>query len=360
MSLFGSICLLLSYYYCRHCKNSQKPWDERLGLTSQGLTIGARQVISQAGAITSFGHASDQTLRTMCGIKLSESTVRRTTEQVGEEVAEHLAQGETLGPQVEPWQWQRDASGKTCAYLSLDHTGIRQQSPGGGRADGRMAAVGMIYNVNSPHDDRKVEDHQVRYLSGFYELDDLGRQLRREAHAVGIEQADQQIVLSDGGSGLEDMMRRWFPKAVCILDFWHAKEHLVELAQELFPSDEAGRKAWTDQWCHNLKHQGGQAILAQLQKLSGESNLSDSARESIRKQIVYFTNNVHRMDYPQYVARGWQIGSGPVESACKAVIGNRLKGGGMRWSKNGSHAICVLRALYLSEPICWQAFWNAA
>ena len=156
--------------------------------------MGARQVISQTGVLSSFGHAADHTLRTMCGLKLSESTVRRTTEGVGQEVDQRLAEGETLGPKEEPWKWQRDASGKSCAYLSLDHTGIRQQGPNGSKADGRMAAVGMIYNVDSPHDNHKAEKHQVRYLSGFYELDDLGRHLRREAHAVGIEQADQQIV----------------------------------------------------------------------------------------------------------------------------------------------------------------------
>lgn len=296
----------------------------------------------------------------MCGLKLSESTVQRTSEAVGQEVHEHLVQGQTLGPKGESWQWQRDAFGKTCAYLSLDHTGIRQQGPGGSRSEGRMAAVGMIYNVESPHDARQVNAHQVRYLSGFYELDDLGRQLRREAHAVGIEQADRQIVLSDGGSGLEKMMCRWFPKAVYILDFWHAKEHLVELALELFPSDDSSRQSWTDAWCHRLKHEGGKAVLHALQALQAEGELSEPAQESLRKQIVYFTNHCHKMDYPEYVARGWQIGSGPVESACKTVIGNRLKGGGMRWSQAGSHAICQLRALYLSEPICWKAFWNAA
>ena len=351
---------MLSYYHCARCKSSQKPWDKRLGLNHQGLTTGARQVISQAGVLSSFGHASEQTLRTMCGLKLSESTVRRTTENAGQEVNRLLAEGETLGPKERPWRWQRDASGKTCAYLSLDHTGIRQQGPGGHQAEGRMAAVGMIYNVNSLHDDRNVEKHQVRYLSGYYELDDLDRQLRREAHAVGIEHADQQIVLSDGGSGLESMMLRWFPKAVCILDFWHAKEHLVELSQELFPYDESRRQAWANELCHRLKHQGGMLVLEELRQLQNDTGLSEAARESLRKQIVYFTNHCHKMDYPAYTSRGWQIGSGPVESACKTVIGNRLKGGGMRWSEEGSDSICQLRALYLSQPICWQSFWNAA
>ena len=65
-----------------------------------------------------------------------------------------------------------------------------------------MIPVAMVYNANSDHDPRKPPHRQVRYLSGFYELDEIGRQLRREAEAVGLIHADRQIALSDGGSGL--------------------------------------------------------------------------------------------------------------------------------------------------------------
>ncbi len=72
----------------------------------------------------------------------------------------------------------------------------------------------------------------------------------------------------------------------------------------------------------------------------------------------YFTNNVHRMEYPEYQARGWQIGSGVVESACKTVVGQRLKGAGMRWSEAGARACHVPVHLYRSEKGQWDAFWQ--
>jgi len=114
-----------------------------------------------------------------------------------------------------------------------------------------------------------------------------------------------------------------------------------------------------DTWCHSLKHEGGAAVLAKLETLSRES-WSAPLCELHRKTVGYFRNHRHKMDYPTYVARGWQIGSGPVESACKTVVGNRLKGGGMRWGHAGSDSVCHLRAAYLSEPTCWQAFWSPA
>ena len=98
-------------------------------------------------------------------------------------------------------------------------------------------------------------------------------------------------------------------------------------------------------------------MLAHLQGMD-LSGSSPTVREFHRKQASYFRNHCHRMDYPAYVARGWQIGSGPVESACKTVVGNRLKGGGMRWGKPGSDHVCHLRAVYLSDPACWTRLWQ--
>lgn len=356
MSLFGPVLLLLSYYRCSRCGASQKPWDRMLGLTERALTPAAAQVVAQAGVLASFAEASERTLKTMCGLRVSESTVERTTEDAGGRVREQRARGETQGPS-QTWPWQRDAVGQTCAYVSLDHTGVRQQGPRGSRVDGKMMPVAMVYNPRSAHDDHRPPRRQVRYLSGFYDLDEVGRHLRREAEAVGLMQADQQIALSDGGAGLEELLRKFFPRATCILDFYHAKEHLVELAQALHPHDEAARKSWLDAWCHRLKHEGGKPILAALQALDLGAS-SATVQEVHRKQVTYFQNHAHRMDYPTYLARGWQIGSGPVESACKTVVGNRLKGGGMRWGQPGSDTVAHLRAVYLSEPTCWHALWH--
>jgi hypothetical protein len=82
---------------------------------------------------------------------------------------------------------------------------------------------------------------------------------------------------------------------------------------------------------------------------------------AVREEVLsYFRNQVHRMDYPTYEANGWYIGSGAVESACKTVVGSRMKGAGMRWSEAGAHAVCHVRALYRSEPSQWTAFWQRA
>ena len=84
---------------------------------------------------------------------------------------------------------------------------------------------------------------------------------------------------------------------------------------------------------------------------------SAEVREELRKLIGYFENNRHRTDYPTYRQKGWDIGSGPTEAGCK-IIGERLKGSGMRWVEDGAVTVAALRALYVSGGNLWDGFWS--
>jgi hypothetical protein len=355
VSLFGEIRLSRPYYHCKACGQGQLPWDDQLGLGARRITPAAAELVAMAGALDGFELAAKRLLKRMSGICLAESTVQRVTEDAGQLLGEKLTARETFGPAAS-WTWQRDAEGKRCAYLGIDHTGVPQQALGGGRAEGRMAAVAMVFNARSEFEEQPPKDpHQVRYLAGFYDLDELGAQWRRQAAQVGWDEAERQIALTDGAPCLENFIRKNAPLAVPILDFYHVSEHLAELARSLHPSEEAFEKVHS-QWCHQLKHEGGAALLAMLHALD-QSDWNAGQRECYRQQEQYLGNNVHRTDYPAYLARGWRIGSGPVEAACKLVVGQRLKGTGMRWRERGSDNLCHLRALFLSQPGQWESFW---
>lgn len=147
-----------------------------------------------------------------------------------------------------------------------------------------------------------------------------------------------------------------FPRVeAVILDFYHVAEYLSAWAKVLHPDErEAGGVAQT--WCHRLKHEGGDVVLSELKRID-VSVRSATVQDAHRVLLVYFTNQVHRMDYPSYRAKGWLIGSGPVEAACKPVVGPRMKGSGMRWGEAGADAVCHLRALFRSEKSQWDAYW---
>lgn len=357
VSLVGAVALSRPYYHCKQCHAGIWPWDAMLRLSPEKLTPGAQEVSSLGGILNSFGKAAERVLQKMSGLRLSESTVERTTEATGERLGALLEAEAVLGPS-QSWEWNRDASGKTCAYVGVDATGILMQGPQGAKAEGRMAYVGMIFNPQP----RAPEEEEVskpcdnsRYLAGLYTLEELGGQLRRQGAQVGMDAAEQWIALTDGGSGLEHFIDVNFPRATKILDFRHASEYVNDLAKAYRPGVE-GEKLMSA-WCHRLKHEGGAALLAILETLDGAA-LTGEARTAHDKALTYFRNHVQRMDYPTYLRNGWQIATGAVESACKVVVNQRLKMGGMRWGEAGSDAVCHLRALFCSDPDQWDAFWN--
>jgi hypothetical protein len=401
LSLLGEVTVWRAYYYCGRCGLGLVPFDDEAGLTSRRLTPAAEQVVSLLGLLDPFEEAAERVLTKLTGLRLSESTIQRTTESAGSRLAELQRQGHTLGDQA-PFDWRRDAQGRTCAYVSIDATGVRQQARDGGPAEGRMPYVAVVYNPvpepppgadpgaapateglptpgyepvpetaapaqalpggpaapGKPAAKGPAPQMQACYLAGLYGLAELGRQLRRQAAQVGMEAAALWIALSDGGNGLEEFLRQNFNRAdlVIILDFWHAATYLEALARAWEPKDETARQALAQSWCHTMKHQGGAAILQVLRGLARPQG--QAVRAAYQEAVAYIANNQHRMDYPAYLSQGWHIGSGPVESACKTVVGQRLKQAGMRWREYGTDGVCHLRALLKSEPSQWEAFWE--
>jgi hypothetical protein len=352
VSAVGSVRMPRAYYYCRPCGRGHCPWEAILGLTSQDLTPGACELTSLVGVVCPFEEVSQRALPKLAGIRICESTAQRTTERAGQRLSQALEAGATFGKNT-AWDWSKDASGRSCAYVSLDATGVGQQGPRGAKTEGKMVYVGMVFNARDDH------PSQARYLAGLYELDELGLQMRRQGGQVGMDAAKQWIALTDGGAGLEEFMQRNFPRAECILDFFHASEHLNDLAKSWHPQDESQARELGKRWSHDLKHEGGAAVLKVLEALDLRGR-SPATREVHRKVTQYVRNNVHRMDYPRYRENGWLIGSGHIEAACKTIVGQRLKGSGMRWGEDGAHAVSSLRALFKSEPDQWDTFWATA
>ncbi|MFO0866110.1 MAG: hypothetical protein U0744_15930 [Gemmataceae bacterium] len=213
VSLVGDLRLWRGYYHCSQCSQGQVPWDKTLSLANERLTPAAQEVTSLAGIQESFGKAADLTLRKLAGLRLSESTVERTAESAGMRLGRLIKEGKTFGPKKE-WAWNKDRTGKTCAYVSLDATGVLMQGPEGSKVEGRMVNVGMVFNPQPRSEDEEALSKPcdgVRYLAGLYTLGELGEAMRKQAAQVGMDQAQQWIALSDGGRRTGGVLRRALP-----------------------------------------------------------------------------------------------------------------------------------------------------
>jgi hypothetical protein len=141
-----------------------------------------------------------------------------------------------------------------------------------------------------------------------------------------------------------------FPKRVEVLDWYHAVEHLWAAGKDRWGEGSAPAREWVEARKQELWEGRVEAVLAAL---GGEAAETES--QTVASEVHYFETNQDRMRYAEFRAQGYPIGSGTVESACKRVIGARLKQAGMCWTKTGAQAVLSLRAQLLSGR--WETIW---
>jgi hypothetical protein len=348
LTVHGAIHVRRAYYYCGRCRQSFLPYDDALGLTDE-ISPGLRPLVCLAGTLLPFADAAQDVLRRFAGVQLSPSTVLRCTEGEGERLRAQQKEGRMAQPTpAEPKWTAARPPGQPAAYVGLDAFSVPMQGVAASKAEHRMLYTALLYTPQKEHS---------RYLVDF-ELDALAEQVRAQARALGVEQVSDLIAVTDGGNGLEEALQRHLAENLTtILDWYHAAEHLGDFAKVWQGQDEAARALWQDEAKGILYEHGGEALLVFLRALAWPPGASAEVQEELRKLIGYFENNRHRTDYPRYRRNGWDIGSGPTEAGCK-IIGERLKGSGMRWVEDGAATVAALRALYVSGGKVWDGFWS--
>ena len=347
LTVHGEVQVRRAYYYCGRCKQSFLPYDDALGLTDE-ISPGLLPLVCLAGTLLPFAEAAEDLLKRFAGVRVSASTVLRCTEGQGERLRAQQKEGHMVEPtQAEPQWTAARQEDQPAAYVGLDAFSVPMQGIGASKAEHRMLYTALLYTPGKEH---------TRYLVDFA-LDGLAEQVRSQARALGIAEVSALIAVTDGGNGLEEALQRHLAEHLrTILDWYHAAEHICDFAKVWHSSDTEARTQWQAQAKGILYEQGGAALLAFLQTLELPAGTGASVHEELRKLIGYFENNRHRTDYPSYRHKGWDIGSGPTEAGCK-IIGERLKGSGMRWVEDGAATVAALRALYVSGGKVWDGFW---
>jgi hypothetical protein len=161
--------------------------------------------------------------------------------------------------------------------------------------------------------------------------------------------------MGDGAEWIWNLAEQHFPGAVQIVDLYHARQHLWELARRLHPNDETSQKLWIQLHQNRLLDRG------KIEKLVGSLRSITSAipelAEKIRTEADYFARNAARMRYPKFRREHLFVGSGVIEAGCKTVVGSRLKQSGMFWTVRGANAIIAMRSCHLNGR--FEDYWEA-
>jgi uncharacterized protein UPF0236 len=344
-TLVGWIRVRRAYYWCAGCGHGWCPLDARLGLGRASHSAGVRRAIGRLGALLPFAQAADA-LAEVAGVQTAASTVRVVTEAIGTrreaELAEAVEQAWRDG--VPP------AEGPVPARLYVAMDGVRIVAAGG---EGKEAKVGVVRpEHHTPTGD--LDPAAASYVASFASAEAFGQRLALEAHRRGSERAAEVVVLGDGAEWIWNLAAEHFPDATQIVDWYHASARIWDLGRAHYGEGTAKTAAWVDRQLGRLAKGEVAGLLAAWRRLKCAATAAAVRDE----QVTYFTNQASRMAYDRYRARGLDIGSGMVESACKLVIGVREKGPGMRWGVPGAQAVANVRVLLFNDQ--WSDYDLAA
>lgn len=351
ISSLGELQLERAYYHHADCCCGWVPLDEQLKIGASELSPRVQEMVSYLGAWMPFAQAQAY-LAKYCGIQISHDTVNNTTVAIGQALKEKQA-----AAVAQAWE---TSSLPSCEaeplpnrlYVTAD--GIIHLLPDGQGKEIKVAAVYETEERSTRQGQIEIHAVDIEYVV-HTNAEELARAVYLVAAKRGMVTAEEIIVLGDGANWIWNRIADLFSrqKRTEVLDFYHASEYVWEAGNTVWGPGSAQAQRWGQQQCHALKHDGPGVVLRDLRLLSPSKS---TLPEPVAQAITYFENQGKRMNYPEYVKRGLQIGSGSAESGVKQVVGYRLNQAGMRWNEDRAEAVSHVRAAILSNR--WDEFWS--
>jgi hypothetical protein len=370
MSVFGRVRYKRAYYAECKCKKGKAPLDEEYGLVPGAVTAGLAALIAQAGVAFSYDE-SPRWLEAYLLFDVAENTVRSETEQMGALQAKAEKEMIEKSQKESCLQERQRRPGKIPIQLygSMDAAKVRTEPrPKKGEAkeahedwrDMKVLCWHEVENVppaqQTMRQRKKVQREQpalraknMRYFSDISEAEEFGKLLWATGCALNADLSPELIFLGDGAIWIWNLVGKYYPNAIQILDWFHAEEHLETVAEAAF-TDLAKRAAWLEPVTQALWDGQVEDVIQACQALAEDCLKASQA-------AIYFSNNRERMRYDRFRAAGYMIGSGTIESACKQIVTHRLALPGAQWEVEGAVFTAKARSAWLSGS--WSSLCTA-
>lgn len=352
---FGDITIQRTRGYCKHCGKWRTPADTALGLEeTAGYSPAVQAMAALAASKLPVAEAS-VVLEHLAGVKLPPATLDREAKRQGQRAQRlrtQLDQQAASAPQqlelvLQPYQM----------IIQLDAWNIRERDAWGQTATLRRRGqeperwhwvwTGTVFRLD--HRGQTAGGRPVLVQRGYVftrqGLDALREQLHAEALRRGLGQAASVLVVGDGAVWIWRLADDRWPQAQQRLDFYHAVQHLVAVGRALWGEDKVQFKAWLKPLVRQLKNESAVKVIRQLDEALASLPAGPVA-EALAKEVAYFREHQHRMDYRAARRAGEPIGSGPVEATCRQGQ-CRFKRPGQFWSTVGDEAL-----------LCLETFWR--
>ena len=349
------------YYLCPDCHNGQFPADVELDIENTEFSPGVRRMLALVGQEAPFDHGRQQIER-LAGLEVTTKNVERTAEAIGEDIAvgeraeiqraKQLDLPIVLGKPIPVLCIEMDATGIPVVKKET----VGRQGKDGHPARHRDVKVGCVFTQTT----WDAEGYAIRdpdsttYVAAIETAEEFGKRIYLEAWKRGWSRAAKKVVIGDGAEWIWNIADLQFPGAIQIVDLYHARQHLWDLARKLYPNQEAEQRRWM--MIHQDMLDNGDVENLVVALRSNDSSNPELA-EAIRTTANYFETNTARMRYPEFRRQHLFVGSGVIEASCKTVIGSRCKQSGMFWTVRAANAILALRCCHLNDR--FEDYWEA-
>lgn len=282
--------------------------------------------------------------------RVKEGTLRQMTYRHGE-AAEALERAE-----VERLEQEGVKSEASPKQLVISADGAFICLTNGEWREVKSLAIGEFEQLwNQKKGEIEVKTRDISYFSRSYRIREFERYALAELARRGIDNACCLVTVNDGSEWIQSFVGYHLPQATRILDFSHALGYVAEAGKAVFGEETADFQRWFQRMAHQFKHEPPHHTLADLQLLHNQATSEEQAAV-IDQALFYLTQRLELIDYPHFLAKGFPIGSGSVESGHKVVVHSRLKQAGMRWAEPHVDPLLALRNLVCNGR--WSDGWN--
>jgi hypothetical protein len=361
LTVVGQAQLSRPYYLCPHCHQGQFPADVELDIENTEFSPGVRRMHALVGQDAAFDHGRQQ-MKLLAGLEVTTKSVERIAEAIGEDIVQRERVEIEKAIQLD----LPVIVGKPIPvlYVEMDGTGVpvvknetigRQGKTDGQPAHTREVKLGCVFTQTTyDKEGYPIRDpNSTTYTGAIETAEEFGKRIYLEAGQRGARGAAKKVVLGDGAEWIWNLAGLHFPGAIEIVDLYHARQHLWELARKLYPNDAVKQKAWMKKHQRLLDKGKIEKLVLTLRAIEATN---PEVVEKLRVETNYFERNAERMRYPKFRHQHLFVGSGVIEAGCKTVIGSRLKQSGMFWTVRGANAIVALRCCHLNGQ--FEDYWE--
>ena len=354
---FGAVALAVWHGQNPADRSWGCPIRQRWGLSAhQQLSPALEDKLAYFATVTG-SYAAAAELSAKVGYAVEDSTIQALVQRLG---ARAEAQTQ-VRLQAAPAEKAPQRAATELAVLMLDGWQARFRGPGWGRQKTSQPRVewhdqktGVFYRHEAAVRSERGQLAEKVVVSWQGEPLELGRRLHWEALGGGLGRARAVLVVADGAPWIWNVAQDRWAGAHQLLDFYHASQHLWALGEALHPKEESTRRAWVEGRLHRLRHGKEKAVLREIAALPRRRG---EVGKVVRREQNYFATQSVRMNYETVAEWGWPIGSGAVESACRARQCRR-KRPGQFWTRLGLRHLDALEEARDNDH--WDALWLTA